>query len=87
MADSVATALGCFCGLAYSIMHDHLKFRKAWGWWVPRELKDPEKINWMGLSLQYLLQYADQGEDPTHNKASFNAMETSQFTFSFNEKV
>jgi hypothetical protein len=38
MIDSVATALGCSHGLAYSIMHDHLKF-----WWVPRELKDQEK--------------------------------------------
>jgi hypothetical protein len=27
--DSVATALGCSHGLAYSIMHDHLKFRKT----------------------------------------------------------
>jgi hypothetical protein len=24
--DGVATALGCSCGLAYSIMYDHLKF-------------------------------------------------------------
>jgi hypothetical protein len=27
--DSVATALGCSHGLAYSIMHDRLKFRKV----------------------------------------------------------
>jgi fructose/tagatose bisphosphate aldolase len=27
--DSVATALGCSHGLAYSIMHDHLKFQKV----------------------------------------------------------
>jgi fructose/tagatose bisphosphate aldolase len=27
--DSVATALGCSHGLAYSIMHDGLKFRKV----------------------------------------------------------
>jgi transposase len=26
--DSAATALWCSCGLAYSIMHDRLKFRK-----------------------------------------------------------
>jgi hypothetical protein len=26
---SIATALGCSRGLAYSIMHDHLKFRKV----------------------------------------------------------
>jgi hypothetical protein len=28
MMDSAATALGCSHGLAYSIMHDHLEFRK-----------------------------------------------------------
>jgi hypothetical protein len=59
MTDSVATALGCSHGLAYSIMHDHLKFRKVCARWVPRELKDRE----MGLSLQRLLRYADEGED------------------------
>jgi transposase len=37
--DSVATALGCSHGLAYSIMHDRLKFRKVCARWVPRELK------------------------------------------------
>jgi hypothetical protein len=40
MIDSVATALGCSHGLAYSIMHDHLKFQKVCAWRVPRELKD-----------------------------------------------
>jgi hypothetical protein len=30
---------------------------------VPKELKDREKMNRMGLSLQHLLQYADEGED------------------------
>jgi hypothetical protein len=43
MKGSVATALGCSHGLAYNIMHDHLKFRKACPQWVPRELKDREK--------------------------------------------
>jgi hypothetical protein len=60
---SVATALGCSHGLAYSIMHDRLKFRKVCSRWVPRELKDREKINLMGLSLQHLLRYVDIGED------------------------
>jgi hypothetical protein len=41
MIDSVATALGCSHGLAYSIMHDCLKFQKGCTWWVSRELKDP----------------------------------------------
>jgi hypothetical protein len=61
--DSVPTALGCSHGLAYSIMHDCLKFRKVCTRWVPRELKDREKKKWMGLSLQHLLRYADEGED------------------------
>jgi hypothetical protein len=26
-------------------------------------MKDQEKINWMGLYLQHLLRYADEGED------------------------
>jgi hypothetical protein len=43
--DSVVTALGCSHGLAYSIMHDHLKFQKVCVWWVPTELKDRGKIN------------------------------------------
>jgi hypothetical protein len=63
MMDSAATALGCSHGLAYSIMHDHLEFRKLWARWVPRELKHREKMNQMGLSLQHLLWYADEGED------------------------
>jgi hypothetical protein len=49
--DSVATTLGCFHGLAYSIMHDRLKFRKVCARWVPRELKDGEKMNRMSLSF------------------------------------
>jgi transposase len=42
--DSIATALGCSHGLAYSIMHDCLKFRKVCPLWVTRELKDREKM-------------------------------------------
>jgi hypothetical protein len=34
--DSAVTALGC---LAYSTMHDRLKFREVWAQWVPRVLK------------------------------------------------
>jgi transposase len=55
--DSVATALGCSHGLVYSIMHAHLKFWKVCAWWVPRELKDQEKMNRKGLSLQHPLRY------------------------------
>jgi hypothetical protein len=49
--DSVASALGCSHGLAYSIMHDHLKFRNLCSRRLPRELKDREKITRTGLSL------------------------------------
>jgi hypothetical protein len=61
--DRVITALGCSRGLAYSIMQNHLKFRKVCTRWVvPRELKDREKINRMGLSVQHPLRYADKWE-------------------------
>jgi hypothetical protein len=60
--NSAATALGCSHGLAYDIMHDHLKLREVCAWWFPRELKDREKIKRMGMSLQHLLRYADEGE-------------------------
>jgi hypothetical protein len=96
MIDKVAAALGCSHGLAYSIMHDCLKFQKVCARWVPRELKDREKRkNRMGLSLQHLLLYADEGVNMLnsivtgdeswvhhHQPDCFIAMETSQFTFS-----
>jgi hypothetical protein len=41
--DIAAASLGYPHGLAYSIMHDHLKFRKVCAWWIPRELKDRKK--------------------------------------------
>jgi transposase len=59
--DSVATALVSTHGLAYSIMHDRLKFRKMCTRWVPKKLKNPKKkIIQMDLSLQLLLWYADE---------------------------
>jgi hypothetical protein len=61
--DSVTNTLGCAHGLAQIIMHNRSKFRKVCAWWVPRELKDREKMNQMGLSLQHLLWYADERED------------------------
>jgi hypothetical protein len=64
--DSVATALVCSRALAYSIIHDLLRFRKVCTRWVPRELKvrkKKKKMNRMGLSLQHLLCNADEGED------------------------
>jgi hypothetical protein len=61
--DSAATALRRSHGLAYNIMHDRLKFHKAYSRWVPRDLKNRKKMNLIGLSLQHLLRYADGGED------------------------
>jgi hypothetical protein len=61
--DNAATAVGWSYGLAYSTIHDRFKFRKMCTRWVPKELKDREKINRMGLSLQHLLRYANEGED------------------------
>jgi hypothetical protein len=44
-------------------MHDRLKFREVCARWVPRELKDREKMkSRMSLSLQHILRYADEGE-------------------------
>jgi hypothetical protein len=63
MIDSRATALRCPHGLAYSIMHDHLKLRKVCSQWVPREPKEGSRKNeLLGLSLQHPLRYADEGE-------------------------
>jgi hypothetical protein len=61
--DGIETAIGCSHGIAYGIMHDHLKFWKGCARWVPRELKDREKMNRIGLPLQHLLWYAVEGED------------------------
>jgi hypothetical protein len=61
--DSVTTALRCSYGLACSIMDDRLKFRKVCSQWAARELKDQEKMNQMGESVQHLLWYAAEGED------------------------
>jgi hypothetical protein len=61
--DSVATTLGCSPGLICSIIHYHLRFRKACARPVSRELKDEEKINRMGPSLQHLLLYANVRKD------------------------
>jgi hypothetical protein len=44
-------------------MHNHFKFQKVYAQWVPRELRDQEKINRMGLPLQHLLWYVDEEEE------------------------
>jgi hypothetical protein len=79
MTDSVATALGCSHGLAYSIMHESLKFWKVCPWWEPRELKDREKVNRMDLSLQHLLRYADGGGDILNRNVTGNEIWVYQY--------
>jgi hypothetical protein len=44
-------------------MHDRLKLVRVCARCVRRELKDREKVKRMGLSLQSLLRYADEGEE------------------------
>jgi hypothetical protein len=61
--DSVATAIVCSHSLAHNIIHDRSKFRNVCATWLPREMRDRGKINRMGLSLQHLLQYADEEKD------------------------
>jgi hypothetical protein len=60
--DSVETSLGCSHGLAYSIMHDRLKFQELCIWWMTRELRDREKINQMGLfcNISYDMQMKEK---------------------------
>jgi hypothetical protein len=41
--DSVTTALGCSQNLAYSTMHDRLKFRKVCARWMSWELKEESR--------------------------------------------
>jgi hypothetical protein len=43
-------------------MYHHLKFRKVWARWLPRELKDREKIKRKGIFLQHLF-YGMQMKD------------------------
>jgi hypothetical protein len=61
--DSVATVLGCFHGSAYSIMHESLKVSESVHMVGAQRTEGLKKMNCMGLSLQHLLQYVDEGED------------------------
>ncbi|KAG8227149.1 hypothetical protein J437_LFUL001693 [Ladona fulva] len=61
--NDVARAVGCSHGTAYNIMHEQLKFRKICARWVPRQLSEEQKMNRMGLSLQHLNWYTEEGED------------------------
>jgi len=61
--DAVATAVGCSRGQAYSMMHEGLGFHKVCSRWVPRQLTPQHKSQRMGLSLQHLQRYQDEGDD------------------------
>jgi transposase len=70
--DSVTTALGCSHCLAYSIMHDRLKYRTECAQWVPRKPKDREKNKPNASVLATLLRYADEGEHMLNRNVTGN---------------
>ena len=61
--DTVATAIGRSCGHAYNMMHEVLGFHKVCSRWVPRQHTPQHKSQRMGLSLQHLQRYQDEGDD------------------------
>lgn len=61
--DSIAIVIVCFQNLAYSILNNHLQYQKVYLRQVPRQLTEKHKNNLMGLLMQHLFRYADEGED------------------------
>jgi len=61
--DAVATATGCSHGQAYNMMDEWLGFHKVCSCWVPCQLTPQHKSQRMGLSLQHLQHYQDEGDD------------------------
>jgi len=61
--DAVATAIGCSLDKAYNMMHERLSFHKVCSRWVPRQLTPQHKNQRIGLSLQHLQRYQDEGDD------------------------
>ena len=61
--DAVATAIGCSHGQAYNIMHERLGFHQVCSHWMSRQLTPQHKSQRMGLSLQHLQHYQDEGDD------------------------
>ena len=61
--DAVGTAIGCSRGQAYTMMHEGLGFHKVCSRWVSRQLTPQYKSQRMGLSLQHLQRYQDEGDD------------------------
>ena len=61
--DAVAISVVCSHGQAYNMMHERLGFHKVCSRWVPRQLTPQHKSQRMGLSLQHLQRYQDEGDD------------------------
>ena len=61
--DAVATAVGWSHDQAYNMMHERQGFHKVCSSWVPLQLTPQHKSQRMGLSLQHLQRYQDEGDD------------------------
>ena len=61
--NDVVHAVGCSHGTAYNVMYEQLKFRDVCAWWVPSRMIEEQKMFRMGLSLQHLNRYTEEGED------------------------
>ena len=61
--DTVATAIVCSHGQVYNMMHERLGFHKVCSRWMPRQLAPQHKSQRMGLPLQHLHHYQDEGDD------------------------
>jgi hypothetical protein len=61
--EAVAKAIGCSRGQAYNMMHEGLSFHTVCSRWVPRQVTPQHKSQSMGLSLQHLQRYQNEGDD------------------------
>jgi len=61
--DAVVTDIGCSHGHVYNMMHERLGFHNVCSRWVPCQLTPQHKSQRMGLSLQHLQRYQDEGDD------------------------
>jgi len=61
--DAVATAIGCSRCQIYNMMREGLGFFKVCSRWMPRQLTQQHKSQRMGLSLQHLQRYQDEGDN------------------------
>ncbi|PNF42353.1 hypothetical protein B7P43_G03691 [Cryptotermes secundus] len=61
--DTIATAIGCSHSMSHLIMPDRLGFHKVCARWVLCMLTPQHKMQRMGLALQHLNRYHDEGHD------------------------